>query len=351
MSPRPRSGKNRDLSSVPNLYRDAKGYYMYRDPKTGAWHGLGRDKLQAMTQAHEVNKHYAAVEVTLLDKITGLSAKTVKAWCDEYGKHPHMLMICNGPKKSLTGESIGLGGKVMERLEPLDIATWLNQWNDRLSMRRSLLSSINVILKAAIGKGYIKTNPAENLTSPSFSVKRERLSLDVFMKIYDHAKPPLKRAMELAIMTSARRENVIGILRADVKDGYLHVEHVKGGLKVRYPLSMHLSAVGWTLGDVIGRCRSNVVSKHLIHHVKPIGTAKPGEKYADKGIEQMFREARDAAEIFGTSPPTFHEIRSLAVRLWKAQGADVKTMAGHRSEESSALYQDSRGKDWVTISA
>lgn len=72
MSPRPRSSKNRDLSSVPNLYRDAKGYYMYRDPKTGAWHGLGRDKLQAMTQAHEVNKHYAAVEVTLLDSIDAM---------------------------------------------------------------------------------------------------------------------------------------------------------------------------------------------------------------------------------------------------------------------------------------
>lgn len=338
MSPRPRKPINRDLTAVPNLYRDRKGYYTYRDPVTGVRHGLGSDKMKALTQAADVNRHYAAVQVTLLDKITGAGARTVKDWCEQYG--PHLR------KHTLSAD---LGHHVLERLEPVQIAEWLKKWDAKPRMRQAMLSTAKVIFGAAIGAGWIKTNPAADLTTPAPVTMRERLSLAAFVDIHKHAEDPLKRAMELALMTCARRENVIALMRADIKDGYLHVEHIKGGLKVRYPLSLHLAAVGWTLGDVVGRCRSSVVSRYLIHHISGAGMAKPGDKYRDKTIEQMFRTARDDAKIYGAHPPTFHEIRSLSARLWQAQGVDAKAMAGHRTDKMAALYQDSRGSEWVTI--
>ena len=49
-------------------------------------------------------------------------------------------------------------------------------------------------------------------------------------------------------------------------------------------------------------------------------------------------------------PPTFHEIRSLAARLWKAQGVDVRVLLGHKTEAMSMLYRDARGAEWVTVS-
>ena len=108
--------------------------------------------------------------------------------------------------------------------------------------------------------------------------------------------------------------------------------------------------MGWTLGGVIARCKSNVLSRYLIHHQRHAGRAKPGDKYRDKTIEQLFREARTAAGITGDNPPTFHEIRSLAIRLWDVAGYDAKKMAGHKTDQSSALYKDPRGAEWITIS-
>ncbi len=125
-------------------------------------------------------------------------------------------------------------------------------------------------------------------------------------------------------------------------------------MKVRYPLSMYLPNVKWTLGDIVGRCKDNILSKFLIHHKSHAGIAKPGDKFRDKTIEKLFREAREAAGIVpreGRTPPTFHEIRALAKMLWDAQGIDTKTLLGHKTEKMSDLYRDRRGRDWITLSA
>jgi len=117
---------------------------------------------------------------------------------------------------------------------------------------------------------------------------------------------------------------------------------------------MYLPDVKWTLGDIVGRCKDNIISKYLIHHKAHKGRAKPGDKYRDKTIEQLFREAREAAGIVpreGRTPTSFHEIRSLAKMLWDAQGVDTKTLLGHKTDRMADLYRDRRGKEWVTLKA
>lgn len=337
MAPRSRSHKNKGLPD--NLYINKEGYYRYRNPQTGKWHGLGRNKANAVTQAIQANLYIQGSAVTLLDKITGKDKRTVADWCDEYGPHSRIKIL----KK-------GLGHYVLERLEPLQINEWLDQWKGKPTMRQAMLSTAKVVFSAAIGKGWIKTNPAADLTTETPIVKRSRLTLEAFRAIHAKADPTLQRAMELAIMTGMRRVNIVSLQWSQVKDGHLWVEHAKGGLKVRVPTSLYLSAVGWTLGDVIGRCRSSTVSRHLLHHQKGRARAKAGDPIWDKKIEELFREAREAAGITSDNPPTFHEIRSLAARLWKAQGVDVRVLLGHKTEAMSALYQDSRGAEWVTIS-
>lgn len=344
MAPRSRSPKNRDLAGIPNLYRDEAGYYTYRHPVTKECFGVGKNKAHAVTQAVQANLHFQKQHVTLLDRITGAAERTVNDWCDEYerlnGKHARMKYLRDG-----------IGGMVLARLTPLDINTWLDRWKEKKRMRQAMLSAAKVVFGAAIGKGWIAGNPAGDLTTPAPKTMRERLTLKTFMAIYGAADPILQRAMEFAVMTCARRENVIKTQRHDIIDGHLHIEHIKDGLKVRYPLSLYLPAVEWTLGDVIGRCRSATVSRYLIHHMKHAGRAKPGDKYRDKTIEAMFRDARLKAGIDGANPPTFHEIRSLAIRLWDAAGFDAKRMAGHKTDQSNALYKDTRGAEWVTAGA
>lgn len=336
MAPRPRSRKHAGLP--PNLYEDS-GYYTYRHPETGKRYGLGRNKAQAVTQAVEANLHIQGAAVTLLDRITGKASRTVSDWCDQYGAHARMKYLRDG-----------LGHHVLERLAPLHIAEWLDRWKDKPRMRQAMLSTAKVVLGAAIGAGWIKANPATDLTTPTPETMRERLTLAAYRAIYAKAEPILQRAMELALMAPGRRVNITTMQWSQIRDGHLWIEHAKGGLKVRVPLSMYLAAVGWTLGDVIGRCRTQTVSRYLLHHQRNVGRAKVGDKIRDKTIEALFREARDAAGICGKHPPTFHEIRSLAARLWHAQGVDVRVLLGHKTEAMSALYKDARGAEWVTVS-
>ena len=330
------------------LYVNSKNYYYYRNPMTGKDIGMGTNKAQAVTQAIQANLHFQGQAVTLLDKILGKDSKTVNDWCNVFGPHERMKWLREG-----------LGQYVLDKLTPLEINNWLDKWNDKPRMRQAMLSAAKVVFSAAIGKGWLTHNPAADLTTANPTTLRDRLVLEDFIKIYEKAAEPLKRAMELALMTGARRENIIRLMWCDISDGYVHIAHVKvkkgeEPMKVRYPLSMRLPIVNWTLGDVIGRCKDNVLSKYLIHHNAHVGRAMPGHKFGDKTIEKYFREARDAAGIVvsdGKTPPTFHEIRSLAKRLWDVQGIDTKTLLGHKTDRMADLYRDLRGKEWITLVA
>ena len=70
------------------------------------------------------------------------------------------------------------------------------------------------------------------------------------------------------------------------------------------------------------------------------------------GITRMFMEARNRCGlnlIEGTTPPTFHEQRSLAERLYSAHGIHTQTLLGHKNASMTEKYHDDRGADWITL--
>ena len=340
MAPRPRLRKNHGLPA--NLYCQ-DGYYHYRHPVTKKTYGLGRHKASAVTQAMQVNLHIQKEAVTLLDRVLEKDKRTVNDWCDQYGEHARMKYLREG-----------IGHYVLDKLTPLQINEWLDKWADKPRMRQVMLSAAKTVLGAAIGKGWIQANPAGDLTTANPVVARERLSLEDFLSIHKNSYPLLQRFMELALMTGARRENVANLKWADVQDGHLHIAHIKDGAMVRYPLSMRLDATGWTLGEVIQKCRTNVVSKYLLHHTDARGKGKIGDGYNPTHFTIQFQIVRDELGIKageGRTPPTVHEIRSLAKQQWDLQGIDTKTLLGHKSDTMANLYRDRRGKDWLTLSA
>ena len=64
-----------------------------------------------------------------------------------------------------------------------------------------------------------------------------------------------------------------------------------------------------------------------------------------------FREARDLTGINvapDRTPPTYHELRSLGIRLYQQQGYNPQVLAGHKDAATTA---DSRGANWVDVAA
>lgn len=54
--------------------------------------------------------------------------------------------------------------------------------------------------------------------------------------------------------------------------------------------------------------------------------------------------------ISATIPPTFHETRSLSMRLYAEQGVNVQALSGHKDPAMTAIYTDSRGSEWLRVS-
>lgn len=69
-------------------------------------------------------------------------------------------------------------------------------------------------------------------------------------------------------------------------------------------------------------------------------------------VSRGFVKAREATSInWGDNPPSFHEIRSLAARLYTDEkgGEFAQRLLGHKSAMMTAKYQDNRGSEWVKV--
>jgi integrase len=158
-------------------------------------------------------------------------------------------------------------------------------------------------------------------------------------------------------VTGQRREDIARMMFSDVKDGFLFVEQMKskGKVRLRIPVAVRLDAVGLSLDDVVKRCRDAAVSKWLLHYTSPRGARKAGHEVEVQQMTRQFARARDATEGLvweaGKSPASFHEIRSLAARLYSDQYSPefAQAILGHKSASMTALYRDVRGAEWVEV--
>ena len=168
----------------------------------------------------------------------------------------------------------------------------------------------------------------------------------------------LQRAMYLALLTAQRREDIALMKFSDCKDGYLYIAQGKSGgeIRLQQDVRIRLAAVDMSIDDAVKACRDLNVSRYMIHHVEHQGSARPGDRISTNGLSNAFQIARERAGIeaaLGRTPPSFHEIRSLAERLYKAEyGAEfAQAMLGHKNAKMTSVYDDLRGKGFQLIAA
>jgi integrase len=251
----------------------------------------------------------------------------------------------------------------------MHIADFLRKFEveDKKRSAQAYRSLLKDVFETGCKAGWIDSNPVSNTSVDNVKVKRSRLTLGDLLAVYEEAKRDaptwVARAIELAIVAAQRREDVRDAMFSMHHDGKLWVEQEKTGARVRIPDSLRLEAFSLSVSDVIKRCRDGVVSRYMIHHTKHAGRAKPGDKVRAATISQEFArcvrpaKARAIADgnnnLFawkpGSTPPSFHEIRSLSARLYSIQGVDTQSLLGHKSPSMTAVYKDSRGADWVDV--
>lgn len=99
--------------------------------------------------------------------------------------------------------------------------------------------------------------------------------------------------------------------------------------------------------------RSLQVGQHdRLHDQRRNPQNSPDGSLHPDGLTKKFIAARKASGLpFEESPPTFHEIRSLAGRLYeKERGKDfAQKLLGHSSETMTLKYLNTRGKEYVML--
>lgn len=328
------------------------GYYTWDHPD-GRCLVIGRVPLAvARNEALAANAYAAENRPSLVAKLAG-SGRTVGDLID-------LMPTSEKVNTAKTWRSLDkiirakLGRKAAGSLTVNDCAELLNPIlaAGKARSAQSVRSRLIAVCAKGQAQGWMTANPASVTEEPKVIVQRGRLTLDAFRAIYDVADQVaewLPHAMALALVTGADRATIAGLQRADAADGYLTIHRVKTGARVAIPLRLRLDAMGWTLADLVAK-RTGVVSKLLVHHVNPWGNAPAGSRVHPDRISHAFTEARRLAGIPDDGAPTFHELRSLAKRLYTEQGnVDTKALLGHKTERMSDLYADPRGAEAIRV--
>lgn len=202
-------------------------------------------------------------------------------------------------------------------------------------------------------EGHIENNPVTPTRATKVVVKREQLELTQYIPISETAATMpswFSLAMDLALVTGHRREDLTQFRFDHVVNGRLQVQQGNTGAMISQPLDLELKSVDLRLGIVIDHCR--LVSNTEFMLSAGIRKNSPNGSLHPDGLTKKFVAARKASGLeFEENPPTFHEIRSLAGRLYeKERGRDfAQKLPGHTSEMMTLKYLNTRGKEYVML--
>ncbi len=360
-------GRNRIYNNKtlpPNLYLGIKGYYKYRRPDSGAWHSMGKDKANAVAAAKQLNSMLMDGR-DLVEKVMGNST----LFNDFLDKFETKIMAERGLAEKTTNDYKNklvhirndLGKKPIDEISVLEIADFLEKFPAVQSKRyRSLLSTI---FRYAVARGLCNDNPAEKTIPENSAKKRKRLTLEGYKAIYNHgeAEPWFKNAIDIALQTLQRREDVVKMQFSDIRDGFLFVIQTK---TEKHGEAAYIKIkINSPLKQVIDRCRDDTLSPYLIHRMPERLSTQNRSGKQKKHITQVtpdyltktFAKIRDQIKMFKNMPseerPTFHEIRALGIKLYEDKGIDAQNLAGHTTREMTEQYMVGHEIQWTEAAA
>jgi enterobacteria phage integrase len=358
---RPRDRRRRDWPE--GLREPRPGYFMWRHPE-GKEMAIGRVPLGvAKQEAIAANELVRAQKPSLVERLTGAGNTVAQLLA--------RMPIAPNKNTAKTWKSLdkkieaGLGKLICVAVTVKHCADLLQVEIEagRLRTAQALRSRLVSVFAKGTTLGWLDSNPAEPTESPAVTVQRGRLVLETFRAV--HAKAPevnewLAGAMVLALVSGQPREVVAGLRKPAIGPEFLTVLRGKTQVRIEIPLALRLDAIGKSLAEALVDCQSTVRSMragcdYVVHHARPHGNAPLGSGVHPDRLSHSFTAARRLAGIPDVLPdgklaPTFHEIRSLAKRLYKAQGGvDSKALLGHLTEKMSDLYADSRGAEPIRV--
>lgn len=363
----------------PNLYRDRKHgvtYYRFRNPITGHSTSLGQDQEEAVRATRLLNARVEESRATakaekIAHRALGPQDTTLAVYLDRFANEilPSKRSRKGKPLSASTLKEYNrmlevirteLGAYSIRKIDRQRVASFLNAKPATASNRyRALLS---LVFKHAIADGLCDDSPVTATLPQTEVVERERLTLEIFLAIKEAAPHWFRNALDLAIQTLQRREDLVEMRFEDIRDGFLYVRQKKtagrtdaGNVRIR---------LGAQLRPVIERCRDDIASPFIVHRrpqkmrMDYQNQKEHWTKVSKEMLTREFQRLRDQTGLVDhlapKQRPSFHEVRALGADQYRVAGwpeESIQRLLGHSSKRMTELYLDRHQERWVDAEA
>lgn len=345
-----------------NLYRNGK-YFRYKNPVTGEFTGFGTDLEQANKAARTLNQSLQPD----LDKLYARRALkkehlSVKHVVNEYVQKrlPERALKPKSQENALLALrrfAEQCGHMHVDDITRTFIDEWLCDTTTSNGSYNKNLFEIHNVLSYCMSRNYCSNNEASAVEKKSLSKRiaanrrvRRRIELEQFLEW--RQKPSterwLLRAALLSLITTQARGEIVSLTDDNIRDGWLYITRAKveehEHAHVRYRVEGSLKQLlDECMNDRPAGCRF-VVTREPERKVGAAGREHPWQVlpgFLSKAFTKSIRLSGLFQHLSDPEKPTFHEVRSLGARLYKAQGRetpDIQAMLAHGDEKTTRIY-------------
>lgn len=368
---------------APNLNRRRKKgvwFYSYDDPITKKEKGLGSDFHAANAAAHHLNQSRMKEPVQALvqrveqnkstwaDHLDWFIEEVLKKWRSKTGKPMgedslYIRTLYIEKMKEFFGPSANTGTITRAR-----VSEFLEQQTDKQFNRyRGLMENI---FRHAISRGFRDDNPVVAIIEKQTQKDRQRLPREAFDKIRTAAEPWLQRAMDLALWSLQRREDLTLLrLEENWKGGKLYVRqgkvegHGTGLLAITPGPHLRAAIIACLNAPDRNSCpfllyripkkKKSKRSKHEEWREHPY-------QIDPDVMSREFSRIRDELKLFEhltyKQRPTLHEIKGLGGDVYRTElkwsNEQIQALMGHTEVDTTEdFYLSGHGDRWQEVQA
>jgi integrase len=361
--------RNRSISAdLPdNLYLkkiNGQEYFVWYHPVTHKSKSLSKDRKEAVRLAVLLNQALAEQGITKRvprPKGSSMAAvvKDYRVWKLKKAKSSHSK---SSTKNNCERIIVQFGRMPVNQVKTKDLYDWLSPMSDYTY--RKLRTQLISIFRYAIntGRRTDQINPADQLLQIATPTrKRQRMTVELYKKIYTAAPEHLQIAMDLMLCTALRPGDICKIKKSQYENGVLSVYTSKTGVLLEIEFSKLEEE------RIIKRANStNILSPFIVHRIperllSKKRWARTKEHHTQLEPEQLgrhFKKVREGLKIQSDLPArqrtSLYEIRSLASHMYKQQGRpleEIRDLMAHTKEKMTEHYQSGHALKIIRVKA